>query len=111
MMKFPLGKILFFDDTGKLIGFVDLGSTQNNIDELERSLSSEGSSTIPEEVTHMFVFMAVSLFSNWKMPVAFFPTTTIKSCALFNIFWKCFEGLEQRDFKVLTSTRWCFSAP
>ena len=52
----------------------------------------------------MFVFMAVSLFSNWKMPVAFFPTTTIKSYALFNIFWKCIEELEQRDFKVLTST-------
>ena len=97
-------KDLVFDDTGKLIGFVDLGSTQNNIDELERSLSSQGSSTIPEEATHMFVFMAVSLFSNWKMPVAFFPTTTIKSYALFNIFWKCIEELEQRDFKVLTST-------
>ena len=97
-------KDLVFDDTGKLIGFVDLGSTQNNIDELERSLSSQGSSTIPEEATHMFVFMAVSLFSNWKMPVAFFPTTTIKSYALLNIFWKCIEELEQRDFKVLTST-------
>ena len=38
------------------------------------------------------------------MPVSFFPTTTIKSYALFNIFWKCIDVLEQRDFKVLTST-------
>ena len=97
-------KDLVFDDTGKLIGFVDLGTTQNKIDEVEGSLSSEGSSNIPEEATHMFVFMAVSLFSNWKLPVAFFPTTTIKSYALFNIFWKCIEELEQRDFKVLTTT-------
>ena len=97
-------KDLVFDDTGKLIGFVDLGTTQNQIDEIEGSLSSEGSSTIPEEATHMFVFMTVSLFSNWKMPVAFFPTNTIKSYALLNIFWKCIEELEQRDFKVLTST-------
>ena len=80
-------KDLVFDDTGKLIGFVDLGSTQNSIDELEKSLSSDVSSTVPEEATHMFVFMAVSLFSNWKMPVAFFPATTIKCYALFNIFF------------------------
>ena len=56
-------KDLVFDDSGKLNGFVDLGSTQNKIDELERSLSSEVSSTVPEEAIHMFVFMAVSLFS------------------------------------------------
>jgi len=41
-------KDLVFDDTGKLIGFVDLGLTQNRIDEFEKSLSSEVSSTVPE---------------------------------------------------------------
>ena len=98
-------KDLVFDDSGKLIGFVDLGNTQNSIDELEKSLSSKVSPSLaPEEATHMFVFMALSLFSNWKMPLAYFPTTTIKSFALFNVFWQCVEELEQRDFKVLTST-------
>ena len=66
--------------------------------------AKQNSPTTPDEATHMFVFMAVSLFSDWKMPVAFFPTTTIKAYALFNLFWKCVEELEQRDFKVLTST-------
>ena len=33
-------KDLVFDDEGKLIGFVDLGSTQNCIDELEQLISS-----------------------------------------------------------------------
>jgi len=98
-------KDLVFDDSGKLIGFIDLRSTQNSIDDLEKSLSSKESSSItPDEATHMFVFMVVSLFSSWKMPVAFFPTTTIKSFALFNVFWKCVEELEQRHFKVLTNT-------
>ena len=96
-----LRKDLFFDDEGKLIGFVNLGSVQNSIDDLEQCLSS---SIIPEQATHMFVFMAISLFSDWKMPIAFFPTTTIKSFALFNLFWKCVENLEERGFKVLTST-------
>ena len=69
-----LRKDLVFDDSGKLIGFVNLGSVQNNIDDLEQSLSSQEMSSItPEEATHMFVFMVVSLFSGWKMPVAFFP--------------------------------------
>ena len=72
-----LRKDLVFDDTGKLIGFVDLGATQNQIDEFEGSLSSEGSLTIPEVAIHMFVSMAVSLFSNCKMPVAFLPANTI----------------------------------
>lgn len=100
-----LRKDLVFDDSGKLIGFVDLGSVQNSIDDLEQCLSAEQNSPItPEEATHMFVFMVVSLFSDWRMPVAFFPTTTIKSYALFNLFWKCIEELEQREFRVLTST-------
>ena len=96
---------LVFDDAGRLVGFVDLGSTQNCIDRLEYSLSSEdGSSFLPDEATHMLVFIVVSLFSDWKMPIAFFPTTTVKSFALFNIFWKCVEELEVRDFNVLTTT-------
>ena len=100
-----LRKDLVFDDSGKLIGFVDLGSVQNSIDDLEQCLSAGQNSPItPEEVTRMFVFMVVSLFSDWRMPVAFFPTATIKSYALFNLFWKCIEELEQREFRVLTST-------
>ena len=75
------------------------------MDDLEQCLSAkQNSPTTPYEATHMFVFMAVSLFLDWKMPVAFFPTTTIKAYALLNLFWKCVEELEQRDFKVLTST-------
>ena len=66
-MNFLLGKILFFYDTGKLIGFVDLGSTQNRIDEPVKTLSSEVSSTVSEEATHMFVFTAVSPFSNLNL--------------------------------------------
>lgn len=38
------------------------------------------------------------------MPLAFFPTATIKSFALFKVFMKCVEELEQRDVKVLTGT-------
>ena len=76
------------------------------MDDLEQCLSAkQNSSTTLDEATHMFVFMAVSLFSDsWKMPVAFFPTTTIKAYALFNLFWKCIEELEEQDFKALTST-------
>lgn len=98
-----LRKELVFDDSGKLIGFVDLGSTQNCIDDLERSLSSkDDSSHSPEEATHMFVFMVSSLFSDWRMPLSFFPTTTIKSFALFNVFWQCVEELDLLSMVKLT---------
>jgi len=70
--EFYIRKDLVFDDVVKLIGFVDKGSTENRIDELEKSLSSEVSSTVAEEC--MFVVMGVSLFVNLEklMPVAFF---------------------------------------
>ena len=90
---------------GKLVGFVDLGSTQNSIDRLEYSLSNEGDKSFsPDEATHMCVFMIISLFSDCKIPIAFFPTTTVKCFALFNIFWKCVEELGMQDFRVLTTT-------
>ena len=89
-------KDLVFDDSGKLIGFADLKSVQNSIDDVEQCLSAEQNSPItPEEATHMFVFMVISLFSDWRMPVAFFLTTTSKSYVLFDLFWKCIEELEQ----------------
>ena len=66
-------KDLVFDDRGKLIGFVDPGTTQNKIDELEGSLTSEGSCTIPEEATHMFVFMAVKSFLKLENACGIFP--------------------------------------
>ena len=60
-----LRKDLVFDDSGKLIGFVNLGSVQNSMDDLEQCLSAkQNSPTTPDEATHMFVFMAVSLFSD-----------------------------------------------
>ena len=100
-----LRKDLLFDDSGKLIGFVHLGSVQNSMDDLEQCLcGKQNSPTTPGEATQMFVFMAVSLFSDWRMPVAFFLTTTIKAYALFKLFWKCVEELEQQDFKAVTST-------
>ena len=47
----------------------------------------------------MCVFMMISLFLRLR-----FPTTTVKSFALFTIFWKCVEELEMQDFRVLTTT-------
>ena len=83
-LEVSLRKALIFDDSGKLIGFVNLGSAQNSIDHLEQ-----------------FVFWRiVHCFYGW----VFFQIGRCQSCALFNVFWKYVEELEQRDFKVLTST-------
>ena len=60
-------------------GFVNLGSVQNSMDDLEKCLSAtQNSSTTPDEATHIFVFMAVNLFSDWKMPVAFLLQQQLK---------------------------------
>ena len=63
-----LPKDLIFDDSGKLIGFDNLATVQNSIDDLGQCLSSTNNTSItPEQATHMFIFMAVSLFSDCKM--------------------------------------------
>lgn len=85
-----LKKDLVFDDSGKLIGFVNLGSVQNSMDDLEQCLSAkQNSPTTPDEAwTHMFVVIVASLFSDWKMPVAFFslkitPVSEEKSVIIY----------------------------
>ena len=91
--EFYIRKDLVFDDVVKLIGFVDKGSTENRIDELEKSLSSEVSSTVAEEC--MFVVMGVSLFVNLEklMPVAFFSYHHHQVlCTVKHFFWKCIRN-------------------
>ena len=60
------------------------------LDRLEYSLSNEGDTSFsPDEATHMCVFMIISLFSDWKMRIAFFPTTTVKSFAFLYFLEMC----------------------
>lgn len=51
--KISIRKDLIFDNTATLTRFVDQGSTKYNIDELEKSLSFELTSAVPEEATHV----------------------------------------------------------
>ena len=79
MIKCLLGKILFLI-TVTSTGFVDQGSTQNRIDELDKWLSRKVSSAVPEEDTYMFLVMvnACGIFCNHNH----------KSYLLINVFWK-----------------------
>lgn len=52
-----LRKDLVFDVSGKLIGFFDLGSVQNSIDDLEQRLSAEQNSRLPQKKLHICLFL------------------------------------------------------
>ena len=71
-----LQKDLVFDDIGKLIGFVNLGSVQNSIDDPEQCLSSSGNSSIIPELAsnpHVCFYSCQFIFSIGKCPLLFFP--------------------------------------
>ena len=65
---------LVFDDAGKLIGFVDLGSVQNAIDELEVTLSSKENSIVPprKQLTCLFSWL-LAFFQISKCLSVIFP--------------------------------------
>ena len=68
-----LRKDLVFDDSGKLIGFVNLGSVQNSMDDLEQCLSAkQNSPTAPDEATHVCFHGCESIF-RLENASSFFP--------------------------------------
>ena len=64
-----------FDDSGELIGFVNLQSVQNSREDLEQCLYSEENFSInPQEAypyvyiyIYIYIYIFVSLLSDWKM--------------------------------------------
>jgi len=68
-----LRKDLVFDDSGKLIGFVNLGSVQNSMDDLEQRLSAkQNSPTTPDETTHVCFYGCKPIF-RLENASCFFP--------------------------------------
>ena len=94
--------LAFSRRTGKLLGYADLGTFQNELKDFERKCStSENTSKISESLaTHMLVLMARGLFSNLHVPVAYFPSRTANSHELSAVLWEGVETLESMGFKV-----------
>lgn len=86
--------------SGDIIGYTDLGSINEHLDNLEVTLEDE---SIPV-ATSMFVFMVRGLFIHLNFPYAQFPCCSLNAAVMFPIVWDVIRNLELIGFKVLALT-------
>ena len=93
---------LVYDKHGsQVIGFVDLGSFNEQLADLE---GREGDSGHAPVATHMLALMIRGMFLTLNFPYAHFPTEKMKADQLFVIIWEAVERLERLGLKVIAIT-------
>ena len=85
MDEMKIKESLVYDKVGtKVIGFIDIGNVNNQLNDLEDTCRSE---TLEDH-----------------HPVAHFTTSHLTGASLFTIVWEAIEHLEMLGFKVLVVT-------
>ena len=94
-------ELVFDKHEGSLIGFVNLGDTNNQLSEFEAALSNEEYQPL---ATSMLVFMVRGFFQKLNYPYAQFPCSNLTGDLLFNPVWEAISRLERSGFCVLSLT-------
>ena len=94
--------LVYDKNEGCLIGFVDLGSTNNRLLELENALS--GGKIQPKLAVTMLVLMVRGLFCKLNYPYAQFACKTISGDLMVDPVWEAVSRLEMLGFCVLGFT-------
>ncbi len=83
--------------TGKIIGYTDLGPISNEMDNFNHRLTNQEDG---EVATQMLVLMIRGIFSDMRVPLAYFPTTTASSHQLYFCIWPTVKALALMGLKV-----------
>ena len=94
--------LIYDKHSGALVGFVNLGDTNNHILRFESSLSSEDH--MPSLANSMLVLMVRGLFSKLTFPYAQFACCKLSSDLLVDPVWEAVSRLERQGFRVLSLT-------
>ena len=96
--------LVFNKQSGKLVGFVNLGSLNSDLDAMERSLNKEIGITAqpPELAGSMLVLMARRVLKpSCTFPVAQYPASnSLSGEKLYPIVWDAIEAMELNKFQV-----------
>ena len=94
--------LVFKKLTGELVGFVNLGDVNHDLQKMVDGLSSDQSAPpTPQLAKQMFVFMMRSIFQpNQFHPVAHYPTLGAHGEEIFPLAWDVIQKLETHGFKV-----------
>ena len=94
--------LVYDKHSGSLIGFVDLGNTNNQILEFEKALSAE--STDRELASTMLVFMVRGLLCKFNYPYVQFACNDVTGSQMLGPMWEAVSRLERMGFCVLGLT-------
>ena len=83
---------------GNLVGFANLGETNNHLMQLESALTD--GNTAPSQAKTMVVFMIRGLFTKLQFPYAQFPCCALKGDQLYDPFWEAVGRVENCGLKV-----------
>lgn len=95
-------ELVYDKHEGSLIGFVNLGETNNQLIEFEVALSGEGCQNLLAKT--MLVFMVRGLFQKFNYPYAQFACSNLTGDLIFDPLWEAVSRLERIGFHVLTFT-------
>ena len=102
--EMPIKEDLVYDKhTGKVIGFVNLGDVNNQLNALEIACNSDKQKPL-EVATHMLALMVRGLVTRLQFPYAHFFTAGVTSDFLFRTIWNAVQQLEMCGFKVIGMT-------
>lgn len=91
--------LVFNKHTCELIGFVNIGTTNAQIDTIADG--SESSTDNRSIASHMLLFMVRGMFSNLEFPYAHFSTRGISADSLFPLVWEAVNRLELSGLNVI----------
>ena len=94
--------LVYDKHSGALVGFTNLGDTNNHLLKFESSLS--GDSHMSSLANSMLVLMVRSLFSNLVFPYAQFACCNLSGNLLVDPVWEAVSRLERQGLRVLFLT-------
>ncbi|XP_066910451.1 uncharacterized protein [Clytia hemisphaerica] len=96
-MKIKSG-IVYSKNSGKIVGFCDLGDINNEITCFDRRVTNQDEH--PPIATHVLTLMVRAINFHLNYPVAYFAGAGVKGYELYHIIWEAIRILEFLDFKV-----------
>lgn len=84
--------LVFNKHTCELIGFLNIGEVNAQLDKVSEDLHSNSSGK--DIASHMLLFMIRGMFSNLEFPYAHFATRGITADSLFPLVWEAVRHLE-----------------
>jgi len=90
-MKIKSG-LIFSKASGKIIGFTELGAINEEMESLERSLSSK--EKLRPLASHVLCVMIRGFFKHFHLPIAYFATKSATSEQLYSILWEAVRVVE-----------------